>query len=707
MASHADGSAAAANGGAHHVYDLVVIGGGSGGIATAKRAAGHGARVALVEASGAGRLGGTCVNVGCVPKKVMWHAAELAGGFALAPAYGFGVGDGDGEPAAQPQPPRLSMRHLKAARDAYVARLNGLYARGLQTAGVTVYDGRATLTGKTTAVEGDSDKRRHVVAVTPSHSDGGPTAAVPAAVLLEAPHVLIATGSRARLPPIPGIHHALTSDGFFGLDAVPPTAAILGGGYIACELAGILASLGCAVTLLPRRADGLLAGFDESLRDAARESLTGHGVTVLLGAAVTEIVPVQQAASDAATAAAEGAAAPSPGALHVRVAAVPTAAVPDGTPPPQPSSRLLGPFAVVIAATGRSPNSEGLGLEAAGVATVGTPAPVPGYAWAHMLADEEEGEGEGEGSAATAAASSWRARCGLAGGVGASALPACPPAPPQAATAGADTLSASSPGHAFAPAVDVDAFQNSSVPGIYAVGDVTGRAQLTPVAIAAGRLLADRLFDPRHAQPAGGERTGASLPLPRLEYDAIPTVVFTHPPLGSVGLTEAEARATYERRSDGAGSAGSHQRVDVWTSSFTPLMHGLLQVAHAATQATAAAPSGGSGSGIVVAPTHAHSLLLPPPTKCRVKLVTVGASHTVVGLHLAGPGADEALQGFAVAVRLGATKADLDAAVAIHPTFAEEAVTLAPWAPRPPAVADGGLLELRRRAGGSAAGAPV
>ena len=621
---------------ASNLFTYLVIGGGSGGIASARRAAGHGVSVALVERAGS-QLGGTCVNVGCVPKKVMWNAAEIATGMEYQSSYGFG--DSDGDDGAGTKKRVIDMSKLKASRDEYVHRLNGIYARNLASSGVTVISGTARLTGRR------SPEGRHIVAVRPSAVDSADQQQQQQEGeerLIEAEHVLIATGSSPRLPSITGIHHALTSDGFFGLSHVPSSTAILGGGYIGVELAGILAALGSRVAILPRRADGLLAGFDSMLRQGVAEALTSQGVEIRFGINATEILPAPAVDS-------EGGAIP--------VSSSSSSSSSSYTDPgPLPASLLirlsdgstLGPFETVIAATGRSPNTAGLGLEAAGVAVTSSPPHAPGFAWAHMHADSMESE------------------CGPG-----SRQP-CPP-PPQAATCGADTLATSAAGRAFAPAVDVDAYQNTSVAGIYAVGDVTGRAQLTPVAIAAGRLLADRLFGPQAAAMRRSQRSGAQQGapsstegngdhaasssqkhLPRLEYNDIPTVVFTHPPIGSIGLTEEEAKAQ---------CAAAGEEVRTFSASFTPLFYGIVDSSHT----------------------------IP---KTRMKLVCAGSSHRVVGLHVIGPSADEMLQGFAVAVRMGATKADFDATVALHPTLAEEFVTMQPWNPRPPASGGGRPVRL-------------
>ncbi len=445
-------------------FDLIVIGGGSGGLAAAQRAAEYGARVALVESH---RLGGTCVNVGCVPKKVMWNAAVLAEGLRDAPDYGFGLSAG-----AHDWP------MLKEKRDAYVLRLNGIYEGNLAKRGITLVRGRAHFVdARTVAAAGSS---------------------------LSAPHIIIATGGRPLLPPIPGAELGITSDGFFELPRGPQRVAVVGSGYIAVELTGIFAALGSNVTLL-LRGDTVLKHFDSMIGESMLQILRDEGVSI-----------VTQAWPSALDCDARGCLA-----LSLR----------DG--------RRLEPFDCVLWAVGRAPAVEELGLERAGAAL---------DAYGFIVTDE---------------------------------------------------------------------YQVTTAAGVYAIGDVTGRAPLTPVAIAAGRRLSDRLFGGK------GDR--------HLDYHNIPTVVFGHPPIGTVGLTEQAARDDY-----------GDEAVTVFKSSFIPMYHAL----------TTAKP------------------------RCDMKLVTVGPTRRVVGVHVVGPGADEMMQGFAVAVRMGATKEDFDDTVAIHPTSAEELVTM-------------------------------
>ncbi|HEX3773006.1 MAG TPA: glutathione-disulfide reductase [Polyangiaceae bacterium] len=443
--------------------DYLVIGGGSGGLASARRAASYGAKVAVVEASA---LGGTCVNVGCVPKKVMWNAAEIGEALEAAKSYGFELEVRGHDFAA-----------LRARREAYIARLREIYLANLRQDQIELIEGRARFVAPREVAVGE---RRFA-----------------------AKHVLIATGGRPCQPDVIGANLGLDSNGFFALDAAPKRVLIAGGGYIAVELAGILNKLGSQVTLAMRH-DRPLRGFDHMLGDGLRDALERSGVSVLTNATV---IGVER------------------GAFETRVASLA-----DG--------RTLPPADALFWAIGRQANTENLGLETSSV--------------------ELDLEGH----------------------------------------------------------VVVDEFQNTSTPGIYALGDVAGRATLTPVAIAAGRKLSDRLF--------GGK------PEAKLDYADIPSVVFSHPPLGSVGLSEQDARKAHG------------EDVKVYTTRFTNLFHAVTD--------------------------------RKPITE--MKLVTVGTEERVIGVHVIGRGADEMIQGFAVAVKMRATKADFDRTVAIHPTAAEELVTM-------------------------------
>ncbi|MDD9884573.1 MAG: FAD-dependent oxidoreductase [Gammaproteobacteria bacterium] len=479
-------------------FDLIVIGGGSGGIAAARRAAEYGARVLLFER---GRLGGTCVNVGCVPKKVMWNAAQIRHALALARDYGFDL-DARG----------LDWAALKRGRDDYVARLNRIYADNLEAAGVRVMRGDAALCGGDGGGGGDSDNGGDGGdGDNGDRGNGGKIAVESGGETHRAAHILIAAGGAPVLPEIPGAHLGITSDGFFELEAQPQRPLIIGAGYIATELAGALHGLGSAVTLLLRK-DRLLRAFDPVLGDTVLARMHSSGVDIRAGLQCRAIFRAPD------------------GGLGYRADATETHA---GAPVEDAG------FDCVLFAISRAPDTAALRLDRAGIRVD-------------------------------------------AGG--------------------------------FIP---VDEFQNTAAAGVYALGDITAAPALTPVAIAAGRRLADRLF--------GGQARA------KLELDNIPTVVFSEPPAGSVGLSEAQAVAAHGRA-----------QVKIYTSRFVNMRYAL-----------------GADK---------------PPSV--VKLITAGAREVVVGCHVVGDGADEMLQGFAVALKMRATKADFDRTVAIHPTAAEEVVTL-------------------------------
>jgi glutathione reductase (NADPH) len=443
-------------------FDLISLGGGSGGLACAQRAAEYGAKAAVIESH---RLGGTCVNVGCVPKKVMWNAAGVALSLADAADYGFDVAQGANDWGL-----------LKQKRDAFILRLNGIYARNLEAKGIAQFKGAARFIGP------------HTVEV------GGER--------LTAPHIVVATGGLPLVPDLPGAGLGIVSDGFFALERRPQRVAVVGSGYIACELAGAFHELGSQVELFIRK-DHLLTHFDAMLGQSLMREMRAAGMTIH-----EHVVPAG---------------------VHER-SGLKTLTATDG--------REFAGFDALLWAIGRGANVEELGLGQAGVAQDGL-----GF----IITDE---------------------------------------------------------------------FQDTNVAGVHAIGDVTGRAALTPVAIAAGRRLSDRLW---------GGKTDR-----RLDYSMIATVVFTHPPIGTVGLAESEARARY-------GDA-----VKVYVAEFTPLYHALTA----------------------------------RKTRTDMKLVCVGPEQKIVGCHIIGTGADEMLQGFAVAIRMGATKQDFDDTVAIHPTSAEELVTM-------------------------------
>lgn len=442
-------------------YDLIAIGGGSGGLAVAEKAAQYGRKVAVVEAK---KMGGTCVNNGCVPKKVMWYAANLA--HAADDANGFGV------PATRGP---TDWTRLVDRRDGYIANINDYWDGHVAGSGITRIDGYARFV----------DDRSIEV-------DGA---------VYTADHIVIATGGRPIVPQVPGAELGITSDGFFELREQPGRVAIIGGGYIGVELAGVLQGLGSQVTLMALESR-VLEAFDPMLSEVLMDEMRKQDIRLHMG---FQVVGLAESGSGIAVDGADG-------------------------------IRLDG-FDTVIWAVGRAPNTRNLNLGAAGI--------------------EVRPNG----------------------------------------------------------IVPTDEYQNTNVPGIHAIGDITGRTPLTPVAVAAGRRLADRLF--------------RNMPQSKVDYDNIPSVVFTHPPVATVGLTEEQARA------------GS-DRVSVYKTDFTPMRYSL------------------SHHGVTTA----------------MKLVCSGEDEKVVGIHLIGDGVDEMLQGFAVAVKMGATKADFDNTIAIHPVSAEELVTM-------------------------------
>lgn len=468
-------------------FDYLVIGGGSGGVASARRAATYGKRVALVESRGVGGLGGTCVNEGCVPKKIMFNAAAVMEAAESATHFGFDA-----------LHPRFDLNRMKEMRDAYLTRLNGIYAKNLEGAGITRVDGWGKLL--------------------PSPADGPINVSVDTGGGTEvytADHVVVAVGGYPTPPPLKeGADLCIDSDAFFEQTELPKRVAVVGAGYIAVELAGIYKALGSDTTLCVRR-DRPLRTFDTLLSDELLKAMKSQGLVLETGFTPTGVTKD-----------------PNSGKLTLVAE--------------DPKKKLVDLDCVVMA-IGRNPRTQGLGLEEAGVAVTS------------------------------------------------------------------------------AGRVEVNEFQETSRKGVYAVGDIiTDAKELTPVAIAAGRRLADRLF---------GGIAGA-----KISYDNVPTVVFSHPPIGTIGLTEAEARAKY-----------GDDQIKCYTSTFVNLYYGTFQ--------------------------------MPPAEKPRsaMKLVTHGPEEKIVGMHVIGMGADEMLQGFGVAMVMGATKADLDSCIAIHPTSAEEFVTLPPW----------------------------
>ncbi len=443
-------------------FDYLAIGGGSGGIASVNRAARYGKKCALVEANA---LGGTCVNVGCVPKKVMWFGAHIAEAIKLSSDYGFDL-----------HKKGFNWQQLVKSRDEYIGRIHQSYDRVLGNNKVEVIKGFARFVdAHTVEVDGKT---------------------------YTAEHILIATGGTPIIPDIPGAELGTDSDGFFAMMEQPKRVAVVGAGYIAVEIAGVLAELGSETHLVIRK-DKPLRSFDPILSDTLTE--------------IMEQLSLQ---------------------LHRHSVPKAVKETDQGLVIELENGESIGPVDEVIWAIGRAPMTDALNLDAVGVKTDSN-----GF-------------------------------------------------------------------------IETDKFQNTNAKNIYAVGDNTGRLALTPVAVAAGRRLSERLFNNKSEE--------------HLDYSNVPTVVFSHPTIGTVGLTEPEAREQF-------GDA-----VKVYTSQFTAMYHAVTQ--------------------------HRQ------PT--RMKLVCVGEDEKIVGIHVIGLGADEMLQGFAVALKMGATKADFDNTVAIHPTSAEEFVTM-------------------------------
>ena len=448
-------------------YDLISIGGGSGGLSMPEWAAKYyGKKVAVVEEK---HLGGTCVNVGCVPKKIMWFAAHLRHAVKMAPDYGHDVRVGG-----------LDWGQLIRGRQGYIDGILNWYEGYLKDLDIDHIRGRGKLVDAHTV---EAAGRRYT-----------------------AEHILIATGGRPLVLPVEGANLGITSDGFFALEEQPRHVCIIGGGYIAVELAGVLNAMGSKVCMAMRTYDqDFLPGFDSMLREVQMEEMVKAGIHIEPGNANVQALRKED-----------------DGGITLEWS--------DG-------EKLQG-FDTVIWAVGRAPLTRDLGLEAAGVEV------------------DERGF------------------------------------------------------------IITDEYQVTSRPNIFAVGDVTGRMALTPVAIAAARRLADRVY---------GDR-----PDRKLDYDNIPTVVFSHPPMGTVGMSEERARKEH-------GGV-----VKVYQARFAPMLYSQSE----------------------------HKV------DTALKLVCLGPEEKIVGIHLLGDGVDEMLQGFAVALKMGATKKDFDDTVAIHPTSSEELVTL-------------------------------
>lgn len=445
-------------------YDYIVIGAGSGGIASANRAAIYGAKVLLIEAS---EIGGTCVNKGCVPKKVMWYGAHFKDIIShYAKSYGINSSMND-----------FDFALLKKNRDAYIERIHSSYDRGFTQNGVTVIKGYATFVDQHTVSVNQEEYR--------------------------APHILIATGGHALYPSIPGADYGITSDGFFELEELPKRVAVVGAGYIAVEISGVLHSLGAETHLFVRK-DRPLRQFDVDIVNTLTEIMSKNGPQLHTFSVPKEVLKNA-----------------------------------DGSLTLVLENEESYEVDKVIWAIGRRPNISGFNLEATGVGL------------------NERGY------------------------------------------------------------IAVDDYENTSVPGIYALGDVNGKLELTPVAVAAGRRLSERLFNGKINE--------------KLDYTNVATVIFSHPAIGSVGLSEEEAYEVYGK-----------ENIKVYTTRFNAMCTAITEF----------------------------------PEPVFMKLVVKGKEEKVVGLHGIGYGVDEMIQGFAVAIKMGATKTDFDNTVAIHPTLSEEFVTM-------------------------------
>ena len=440
-------------------FDLFTIGAGSGGVRASRIAAGYGAKVGVAEER---YLGGTCVNVGCIPKKLLVYASEFSEAFEDAAGFGWNRGR-----------PSFDWRTLIANKDREIERLNGVYERLLTSAGAQIMRSRAQLLDA------------HTVAVDDKQ--------------LTARYILVATGSWPTMPSFPGVELAISSNEAFHLRELPARILIVGGGYISVEFAGIFHGLGAEVTQV-HRGPLFLRGFDDDLRATLADEMRKRGIGLHFG---TQVTGLERTANGIVATLSSGAR------LEVDL---------------------------VMCATGRHPNSAGLGLEKAGV-----------------------------------------------------------------------ELDRNS-------AIVVNGYSQTSVDNIYAVGDVTDRRNLTPVAIAEGHAVADLLF-------GGRSRI--------IDHDNVPSAVFSQPPIATVGLTEAEGRARY-----GA--------VEIYKSAFRPLKHTL------------------SGRD----------------ERTLMKLVVEPENGRVIGAHMLGLDAGEIIQGLAIALKCGATKAQFDATIGIHPTAAEEFVTM-------------------------------
>lgn len=448
-------------------YDMIAIGAGSGGLSVVEKAVEFGKKCAVVEAK---KLGGTCVNIGCVPKKVMWFGAHIAEAVRDAGDFGFDVKQNG-----------FDWSTLVEKRENYINGITTWYKGYVEDLGIDLLEGWGSFVDE------------HTIAV-----DGK---------TYTAETIVIAPGGQPLIPnTVENADLGITSDGFFALTKQPKKVAVIGSGYIAVELAGVLQALGTQTCLISRK-DLVLRGFDDMIRETLTEALINSGIN-----------------------------------KHYHFDAKNLTKETDGTITIESKDgQVIKGYNEVIWAVGRETLTEPLALDKVGLATNGK-----GF-------------------------------------------------------------------------IDVDDFHKTSVKNIYAIGDITGQAQLTPVAIRAGRYLAERLYNNK--------------PQLKMDLSKVPTVVFSHPPIGTMGLTEHEAKAKF-----------GEDNIKVYTSVFTPMRYAFTQ----------------------------HQ------TKTGLKLICEGEEQRVVGLHIIGEGADEMLQGFAVAIQMNATKADFDATIAIHPSSSEELVTMRP-----------------------------